>query len=736
MTATKRAVPCLFFLGAPSVVQAATWSVDPSGSGDYTTISAAITAASSGDTIDVAAGTYTEAIDFGGKDLTVQSTSGAASTIIDAGSSGAAFAVTFDDYETSAAVLDGFTIEYSGGQGILVEYSEPTLRNLVLEDLGSTSAYGGAIYITSSSPTVEDSSFSSNEAVRGGHVYMDDLSSPTFSGCTFTGGSATYGGAVFMEDSTIATFSTSTFDANSASSHGGAFYLADFVELDLYDSDLTSNTSGGVGGGLYAGTYSTLTFSGADFDGNVANSGSSDGGGLYANTYGILSFTDSTFTHNEAWGGGGMRVVSAYSLAFDNVTVTDNTANGHAGGAHLVLGSAVASTIDRSTFARNTASSSYYGGNILMGGPSGTTEDFTISSTVIDEGIGGTGGGVYADYITVRFVDSELTNNETSYSSPSSSQYFSGNGGGLFSNYSQVTLESTTVDGNTSVGFGGGVMLYGSTTSYPASLTTDGAIISNNSAAYSGGGVGAYRTYASTSLTDTTVSGNTATRGGGLYAFTATEVIVDGGEFSDNQATGDYGGAVYFYPDTYSASYSISVSGAVFADNYAYFNGGGLYVESVMDAVVEESVFTGNEAGYVSSTSSTSGYGGGIYLYDVDSSGSAVLANNNLCGNEATDGGGFFGAYIGPVLDFSNNAVQSNIARDSGGGLFLTNTTYPDVINNSFVGNAASSAGGGLFVRDAHIDFVNNIVAYQRGGHGFYGDSTVNSHGNFQYNDW
>ena len=58
----------------------ATYTVDPSGSGDYTTIQAAINGASDGDTITVGAGTYAEAIDLGGKNLTISSSSGSGST--------------------------------------------------------------------------------------------------------------------------------------------------------------------------------------------------------------------------------------------------------------------------------------------------------------------------------------------------------------------------------------------------------------------------------------------------------------------------------------------------------------------------------------------------------------------------------------------------------------------------------------------------------------------------------
>ena len=64
-------VSLVLVLSLVGVVSAATWTVDDSGGADYTTIQAAISAASSGDTINVAAGTYVEKLNLLGKSLTI-----------------------------------------------------------------------------------------------------------------------------------------------------------------------------------------------------------------------------------------------------------------------------------------------------------------------------------------------------------------------------------------------------------------------------------------------------------------------------------------------------------------------------------------------------------------------------------------------------------------------------------------------------------------------------------------
>lgn len=105
----------------------------PSG---YSTIQLAINAASNGDTIVVAAGTYNEKNNFNGKAITVRSSdpnnsSVVSSTIINAGGS----TVTFENSEGNSSVLCGFTI--TGGTGTI------------------SGSYGGGIYCSGASPIIK-----------------------------------------------------------------------------------------------------------------------------------------------------------------------------------------------------------------------------------------------------------------------------------------------------------------------------------------------------------------------------------------------------------------------------------------------------------------------------------------------------------------------------------------------------------------------------------------------------
>lgn len=104
-------------------VQAATLCVNPTGSsGCQATIGKAVSAASPGDTIQVAAGTYKEDVTIG-KALSLIG-AGSALTIIDATGLGNGIVVDgVDNPGLSNVVITGFTVENANFEGILVENS-------------------------------------------------------------------------------------------------------------------------------------------------------------------------------------------------------------------------------------------------------------------------------------------------------------------------------------------------------------------------------------------------------------------------------------------------------------------------------------------------------------------------------------------------------------------------------------------------------------------------------------
>ena len=130
------------------------------GSGQaYTTIQSGINAASNGDTVLVAPGTYNENINFNGKAITVTSSGGAAVTTISGPNKTAA--VLFMNGETRDSVLSNFTVTVGGQSylnlmgGVYLENSSPTILHNVITN---TTCYG--IDSQNSSPLIQGNEIS------------------------------------------------------------------------------------------------------------------------------------------------------------------------------------------------------------------------------------------------------------------------------------------------------------------------------------------------------------------------------------------------------------------------------------------------------------------------------------------------------------------------------------------------------------------------------------------------
>ncbi|MHC4945192.1 MAG: DUF1565 domain-containing protein [Planctomycetota bacterium] len=113
---------------------------------DYATIQEAIDAASAGDTVLVASGTYVENIDFLGKDIVVKSEQGPQATVIDGNKAGPV--ATLMNGESPDAVLEGFTIQNGSGTYNPNGYY-----------------YGGGIRIRDASPTITGNTISNNTRI-------------------------------------------------------------------------------------------------------------------------------------------------------------------------------------------------------------------------------------------------------------------------------------------------------------------------------------------------------------------------------------------------------------------------------------------------------------------------------------------------------------------------------------------------------------------------------------------
>ncbi len=163
-----------------------------------------------------------------------------------------------------------------------------------------------------------------------------------------------------------------------------------------------------------------------------------------------------------------------------------------------------------------------------------------------------------------------------------------------------VNLSGLTITGGRgSSGFGGGVIanLTGTAASAVPHVVIEDCVLTGNTAT-KGGGVASYNN-SWVKLVRTTVEANTATDGGGVYAHAGADVTLEDSFVEGNSATTD-GGGLYLDDGT------LTMTGSVVADNTAGDDGGGLWIDT------GTATCTSGEL-YANAAAATS-HGGGVYL--------------------------------------------------------------------------------------------------------------------------
>lgn len=246
--------------------------------GDAASIQAGINAASNGDTVLVAPGTYVENIDFKGKAITVTSSGGPTKTTIDGGQKG--IVVNFASNETRASVINGFTITDDGpplpaqvtvtAVGIFVGGANPTITNNVITNNRGfgIEVYSGSAYISGN--TITNTSTAGDPRQDFGCDYDDG------DGIFIQGASNTIvdppvidhntieqnvghclGGGIGLFAAAVSTIISNNIIANNQSlGYGGGVY--DNGSASLYQNLIYNNVSGVAGGGVYLSLSSQI----------------------------------------------------------------------------------------------------------------------------------------------------------------------------------------------------------------------------------------------------------------------------------------------------------------------------------------------------------------------------------------------------------------------------------------------------------------------------------------------
>jgi hypothetical protein len=250
VTAALALVASALVLTAPPASAVVTINVPAS----QPTIQAGIDAASDGDTVVVAPGTYFEHIDFKGKAIEVRGTPGTQPTVIDGG--GTYHAVLFRSGEGRLSVLKGFTITNGAfpevqpvvlaGAGIAINQASPTITQNLITGNDAGIRNGGGIGAVGGAPLIKDNYISDNHAGGvGGGVYAGadaEIVMNTVHGNTAGAGAGIhiYPGAPLVRDNVI--------DANHAGNGGGLFIDGGG---EYINNVILENVADAAGGGVY-----------------------------------------------------------------------------------------------------------------------------------------------------------------------------------------------------------------------------------------------------------------------------------------------------------------------------------------------------------------------------------------------------------------------------------------------------------------------------------------------------
>ncbi|WP_179376554.1 beta strand repeat-containing protein [Winogradskyella wichelsiae] len=533
---------------------------------------------------------------------------------------------------------------------------------------------GGAIYITNSSVTINNSAIIGNTA----------------------NGASGSGGGIFNAIGGVLVVNNSEISNNRANRAGGGIEdnSGEGLAITLLNVNLNNNNAGvspaiaapGNGGALHITGAGSTSITGGTVTGNTA---AKEGGGLW-NGSGVLDVIDVTIIENsavgDATGGGGIYNNGNGSINISAGTIlSGNIASGATPGGRggaifnntdgvLNLANGLAITGNYASRAGGAIEDSSNGTLIL----SGVT--LTGNAAGVDIGLGntitpnpGNGGAVHLSGTTNATVSSFTT---------VSNNYAAKEGGGLWNNLGTMDVSFTFLDANIASGNdaddgGGAIFNNGGTL-----VVGNAAAITNNIAnGTSGSGGGILSTDGAVTITDAVLAFNQSNRAGG-----AIEIINGAIDFSGNYnvsgnntgvapavASPGNGGGLHI-----SGAGTATIIGGTMNDNMAAREGGALW-NSTATMIVDGVTITGNRA-----------------LGDGADDGGAGIFNN----------GGTLNVINGTLI--SNNIASG--ASASGGGLLSTAGNIT-IMDSTFDSNAANRAGGAIELIDGNLMFLNSTMS-------------------------
>ncbi|MHC4646620.1 MAG: right-handed parallel beta-helix repeat-containing protein [Planctomycetota bacterium] len=300
----------------------------------------------------------------------------------------------------------------------------------------------------------------------------------------------------------------------------------------------------------------------------------------------------------------------------------------------------------------------------------------TIEGLTIINGYGGKhGGGLCFQECSPTVINCRILKNTAS------------TGGGVACYAASPIITNCVISTNTASFRGGGIYCM-----HGDSATITGCTISNNSAKNDGGGIKCSNI--AITITDSNITGNSASRGGGLFARNSSS----------------------------KARTSVKLENCVIAANSAS-QGGGLYCSDCNGAKITYCAIIGNSGANGAGLLCMDGFvemhhcdiianlaynhGGGIRCHSR-----LIITNSTISGNSSKNhtGGGMW-CYGSRPVSINNCIISGNLAKDSGGGIECIERSSVKITNCTLSHNRASR-GAGIYCTQSSSATITNCIVW------------------------
>jgi predicted outer membrane repeat protein len=223
-----------------------------------------------------------------------------------------------------------------------------------------------------------------------------------------------------------------------------------------------------------------------------------------------------------------------------------------------------------------------------------------------------------------------------------------------------------------------------------------------------GAGIDLYGANARATLSNTILSGNNGTQGGGIYISYGTVATLTNGSTIRLNTAALYGGGVAVYGRLNAIETYSDIN-----ENDAGLDGGGIFAQAGI-VYLSGSDVLGNRV--ITET----GRGGGIYADSavITLTSGVYIGASDPCCNRAHDGAGIY-AYASRITTLGSNVVfMNNRATGDGGGIYLAGGSVLEAGHDTRVGQQSlptygntATLGAGLFVTASTVSFAGKVYA-------------------------